>query len=78
MPDVRRCPTCNGRWPEKQVQQFARICRSCKQPIRTHHKWMVQTDGEASWFVHRNCSDPTSYGEHYPSGHSLNPRRQPQ
>jgi hypothetical protein len=43
------------------VQQFARICRLCGEPIRTHHKFMTVTDGEASWLQHRHCDNPGSY-----------------
>lgn len=61
MVEVRRCPHCQQRWPEQPGKVFSRICRKCHEPIRTHHKWKVETDGEASWFAHRHCDNPTEY-----------------
>lgn len=61
MSEVRRCPHCQQRWPEQPVKAFSRICRKCKEPIRTGHKYKVETDGEASWFEHRHCDNPSSY-----------------
>lgn len=57
-----RCPHCQQRMPKpKAVRAYDRICRNCSQPIRTHHKWKVITDGSASWVEHRHCDNPESY-----------------
>lgn len=59
--DIRRCPHCQQRWPQQPEKRFSRICRKCKEPIRTHHKYKIVTDGEASWFEHRHCDNPDDY-----------------
>lgn len=57
-----RCPHCQQRMPKPRVsKQRSRICRKCGEPIKVHHKWKVETDGEASWFEHRHCDNPGSY-----------------
>lgn len=57
-----RCPHCQQRMPKQRVTPMpSRICRKCKSPIASHHKYKVETDGEASWFEHRHCDFPESY-----------------
>lgn len=59
---TERCPHCQQRMPKpKAVRAYDRICRNCRKPIHTHHKWKCVTDGEASWFEHRHCDNPDSY-----------------
>lgn len=59
---TERCPTCQQRIPQaKKEYVFSRICRKCREPIRTTHKYKIITDGEASWFEHRHCDNPSGY-----------------
>mgnify|MGYP001617219229 CR=1 FL=1 len=58
------CPTCRRPYPINKAP--ARICRKCKMPIATGHKFVnVPLDKVGEYALeHRNCKTPDTYGKY--------------